>query len=114
MNIEDLRALKLLINLSEKAGNYKLADKFVNKAIRIAQQSDQMQQFTQGTELQPGVTYEVPTDDHSTFDKVAQSGIPEYANVGGTKVLVTHGSSDGMWLVPDSVDETYFKTEREW
>jgi hypothetical protein len=114
MNTEDLRALKLLINLSEKAGNYKLADKFVNKAIRIAQQNEQMQQFTEGTELQPGVTYEVPTDDHSTFDKVAQSGVPEYANVGGTKVLVTHGSSDGMWLVPDTVASTFFNNNSEF
>jgi len=114
MNIESLRALKLLINSSEKAGKYKLADSIAKNVVRLAQQSEQPQQFTQGTELQPGVTYEVPTDDHSTFDKVAQTGVPEFANVGGVKVLITHGSSDGMWLVPDTVASTFFNNNPEF
>ena len=114
MNIESLRALKLLINSSEKAGKYKLADSIAKNVVRLAQQSEQPQQFTQGTELQPGVTYEVPTDDHSTFDKVAQTGVPEFANVGGVKVLITHGSSDGMWLVPDTVASTFFNNNPQF
>jgi hypothetical protein len=114
MNIENLRTLKLLIKLSEKAGNYKLADSIVNKVIRLAQETEVSQQFTKGTELQPGTTYEVPTTDSSIFDKVAQSGVPDYANVGGEKVLVTHGSSDGMWLVPDSVASNFFNNNPDF
>jgi len=64
--------------------------------------------------LKPGTTYEVPTTDSSIFDKVAQSGVPDYANVGGEKVLVTHGSSDGMWLVPDSVASNFFNNNPDF
>lgn len=114
MNLEHLRALKLLIKLSEKVGNYKQADSLINKAVRIAQEAEQPQQFTKGTELQPGQTYEVPTTDSSIFDKVAQSGVPDFANVGGEKVLVTHGSSDGMWLVPDSVASNFLNNNPDF
>jgi len=110
MNTENLIALKLLIRLSEQVGNYKLADSIARKTIKLAQ----AQQFLPGTELQPGQMYEVPTNDNSVFDKVAQSGIPDYATVGGEKVLVTHGSSDGMWLVPDSVVANFFNNNPDF
>jgi len=110
MSIKDLKTLTLLIKLSEKVGNYIQADVFVKKFVRMANNP----QFLPGTELQPGQMYEVPTNDNSIFDKVAQSGVPDFAVVGGQKVLVTHGSSDGMWLVPDSVASNFFNSNPDF
>jgi hypothetical protein len=88
-----------IAKLSEQAGNHYLTDQVINKLIKIAQPIP----FTPGTVMQQGQTYDVPTDDHSVFDKVATTGDPDYANVGGAKVLVTHGSANGMWLVSDDI-----------
>lgn len=114
MKLKKLIQLSLLNRLSEKSGNYKIADRISNKLIKLAQNAEETPQFTQGTELQTGQMYEVPTTDHSVFDKVAQTGVPDYANVGGEKVLVTHGSSDGMWLVPDTVMQQFLNNNPEF
>jgi hypothetical protein len=110
MKLSDYKMWVKIANLSEKYGNYKLADNVANNLIKLAQN----QQFTPGTELQPGQTYEVPTNDNSIFDKVATSGVPDYANVGGEKVLVTHGSSNGMWLISETGASQFFNNNPDF
>lgn len=106
------RTLRLASNL-DHAEKYHASDKIVEHAIRIAQDAPE---FTPGTELQSGQQYKVPADESNmnVINQVAETGKPNYATVGGEKVLITHGDPSGFWLLPDSAAATFFNNNPDF
>lgn len=104
-----------LIKFAQKLDNFERYKQSDNIFLKLAQSTPEV--FKQGTEMKPGLEYEVQGNQSEAdiITKVATSGIPDHAMIDGTRTLVTHGSSDGnFWLLPDSQANIFFNSNPDF